>query len=161
MRAGYPSEEHVGGQWVHVGDEWSTDCVGAKAMRMRTILVRAPGSGKLEDRVRETQKRKRRSLFFFVHSSRKPSDLTHLRSPKFLPSFFQDLEREPQFCTCFQEACARRTAERGSARFAPVCFLGRVWVVRRNTLTTGAAMFLANTTHQRSSCKVSPAAGKR
>ncbi|CAM9598249.1 unnamed protein product, partial [Laminaria digitata] len=42
-RAGYPSENHVGGEWVHVGDDWATDCVGAKTMRMRTVLVRVPG----------------------------------------------------------------------------------------------------------------------
>lgn len=42
-RAGYPSEDHVGGEWVHVGDDWATDCVGAKTMRMRTVLVRVPG----------------------------------------------------------------------------------------------------------------------
>eukprot|EP00904_Undaria_pinnatifida_P000854 jgi/Undpi1/1076/HiC_scaffold_10.g04539.m1 len=42
-RLGYPSENHVGGEWVHVGDDWATDCVGAKTMRMRTVLVRVPG----------------------------------------------------------------------------------------------------------------------
>lgn len=42
--AGYLGEENVGGEWVHVGDEWSSDCVGAKTMRMRTILVPPPGS---------------------------------------------------------------------------------------------------------------------
>ena len=46
-KAGYPSEDHVGGEWVHVGDDWATDCVGAKTMRMRTILVRVPGKPKL------------------------------------------------------------------------------------------------------------------
>ncbi|CBN76118.1 haloacid dehalogenase-like hydrolase [Ectocarpus siliculosus] len=29
-RAGYPSEFAVGGEWVHVGDDWASDCVGGK-----------------------------------------------------------------------------------------------------------------------------------
>ncbi|CAM9504593.1 unnamed protein product, partial [Scytosiphon promiscuus] len=42
-RAGYLSENAVGGEWVHVGDDWASDCVGGKKMRMRTVLVRVPG----------------------------------------------------------------------------------------------------------------------
>ncbi|CAB1115005.1 unnamed protein product [Ectocarpus sp. CCAP 1310/34] len=42
-KAGYPSEFAVGGEWVHVGDDWASDCVGGKKMRMRTVLVRVPG----------------------------------------------------------------------------------------------------------------------
>ncbi|CAM9141329.1 unnamed protein product [Pylaiella littoralis] len=42
-RAGYPSSNSVGGEWVHVGDDWASDCVGAKKMRMRSVLVRVPG----------------------------------------------------------------------------------------------------------------------
>lgn len=29
-RAGYPSDNAVGGEWVHVGDDWASDCVGGK-----------------------------------------------------------------------------------------------------------------------------------
>ena len=29
-RAGYASANAVGGEWVHVGDDWASDCVGAK-----------------------------------------------------------------------------------------------------------------------------------
>lgn len=36
---------------MHVGDEWASDCVGAKTMRMRTILVPVPGTKKLADEV--------------------------------------------------------------------------------------------------------------
>ncbi|CAM9525454.1 unnamed protein product, partial [Discosporangium mesarthrocarpum] len=41
-RAGYSPDREVGGEWVHVGDDFTSDCVGAKAMRMRTILVPPP-----------------------------------------------------------------------------------------------------------------------
>lgn len=29
-RAGYASVNAVGGEWVHVGDDWESDCVGGK-----------------------------------------------------------------------------------------------------------------------------------
>lgn len=32
-RAGYASENAVGGEWVHVGDDWASDCVGGKVSR--------------------------------------------------------------------------------------------------------------------------------
>lgn len=51
MRAGYPSEHGVGGEWVHVGDDWSSDCVGAKTMRMRTVLIKVPGKLSIIEKV--------------------------------------------------------------------------------------------------------------
>ncbi|CAM9314998.1 unnamed protein product [Choristocarpus tenellus] len=42
-RAGYASVNDVGAEWVHVGDDITSDCVGAKGMQMRTILVSPPG----------------------------------------------------------------------------------------------------------------------
>lgn len=48
-RAGYEHGDSVGGEWVHVGDDWASDCVGAKTMRMRAVLVRVPGKPKLGD----------------------------------------------------------------------------------------------------------------
>ncbi|CAM9762163.1 unnamed protein product [Chrysoparadoxa australica] len=43
-RAGFGEEEAetLGGKWVHVGDDIETDCIGAKGLSMRTILVRPP-----------------------------------------------------------------------------------------------------------------------
>lgn len=40
-RAGYPSENAVGGEWVHVGDDWASDCVGGK-VHHGSILVHLP-----------------------------------------------------------------------------------------------------------------------
>lgn len=50
-RAGFEDADNIGGKWVHVGDDWAADCVGAKAMRMRAVLVRVPGKPKLGETV--------------------------------------------------------------------------------------------------------------
>ncbi|CAM9273304.1 unnamed protein product [Phaeothamnion confervicola] len=44
LRAGYASPELVGGEWLHVGDDFTSDCIGAKAVGMRTIHIPSPQS---------------------------------------------------------------------------------------------------------------------
>jgi HAD superfamily hydrolase (TIGR01549 family) len=53
--AGLPGLESIDAHWVHVGDDFGTDCVGAKAVGMRTILVHPPH--RAEEKKNETKKR--------------------------------------------------------------------------------------------------------